>query len=113
MQKIQPLDATGLTRLKGLMIDMDGVLWQGDTPLPGLCEFFDVLRRRGIKFILATNNNTQTPEGFVQKAGRMGVEVQPEQVINAAVATVEYLCSSYPPGSRIYVVGEAPLKGLI
>jgi Predicted sugar phosphatases of the HAD superfamily len=92
---------------------MDGVLWQGDIPMPGLHEFFDVLKRRQIKFVLATNNNTQTPEGFVQKARKLGVEVSPEQVITAAVATVDYLCSKYPPGSRIYVVGEAALKGLI
>ena len=108
-----PNDLAELSKLRGLVIDMDGVLWQGDTSLPGLCEFFDVLRRRQIKFVLATNNNTQTPEGFVQKARRMGVEVLPEQVVTASVATVEYLCSKYPPGSRIYVVGEAPLKGLI
>ena len=102
-----------LCQLKGLVIDMDGVLWQGDTPLPGLHEFFDTLRRRQIKFVLATNNNTQTPEGFVQKAGKLGVEVLPEQVVTAAVATVNYLQSNYPAGSRIYVVGEAALKGMI
>ncbi len=52
------------------------------------------------------------PEGFVQKARKMGVEVQPTQVVTASVATVHYLCSKYPPGSRIHVVGEAALKGL-
>ncbi|MEO8357268.1 MAG: HAD-IIA family hydrolase [Chloroflexota bacterium] len=102
-----------LRTLKGLVIDMDGVLWQGNTPMPGLHEFFNVLQERQIKFILATNNNTQTPQGFVEKARSMGVEVLPDQVVNAAVATVHYLCSKYPPGSRIYVVGEAALKGLI
>jgi 4-nitrophenyl phosphatase len=81
--------------------------------MPGLCEFFDVLKQRQIKFVLATNNNTQTPEGFVQKARNLGVEVLPEQVVTAAIATVHYLRSKYPPGSRIYVVGEAALKGLI
>ena len=81
--------------------------------MPGLHQFFDVLRERQIKFILATNNNTQTPEGFVQKAAKMGVEIPPEQVVTAAVATAEYLRLNYPPGSRIYVVGEAALKGLI
>lgn len=106
-------DLAELHLLKGLIIDMDGVLWQGDAPMPGLHEFFNVLKERQIKFILATNNNTQTPQGFVEKAGRMGVEVLPDQVINAAVATVHYLCSKYPPGSRIHVVGEASLKGLI
>lgn len=106
-------DLAGLRKLKGLIIDMDGVLWQGDMPLPGLHEFFDVLKLRQIKFMLATNNNTQTPEGFVQKARRMGLDVLPEQVVTAAIATVHYLRLNYPPGSRIYVVGEAPLKGLI
>jgi 4-nitrophenyl phosphatase len=110
---VQPNDLTELHNLKGLIIDMDGVLWQGDTPLPGLLEFFEILKQRGIKFILATNNNTQTPEGFVQKARKMGVDVTAEQVVNAAIATVHYLRSNYPPASRVYVVGEAALKGLI
>ena len=113
MQPIQANTFDELRKIKGLIIDMDGVLWQGDTPMPGLNQFFDTLRERQIKFILATNNNTQTPEGFVQKAGKMGVDVSPEQVVTAAVATAEYLRLNYPPGSRIYVVGEAALKGLI
>ena len=108
IQSIRSNDLAELCKLRGLVIDMDGVLWQGDIPMPGLHEFFDVLKRRQIKFVLATNNNTQTPEGFVQKARKLGIEVSPEQV-----ATVDYLCAKYPPGSRIYVVGEAALKGLI
>jgi 4-nitrophenyl phosphatase len=106
-------DLEELYKIKGLVLDMDGVLWQGDTPMPGLHKFFDVLRQREIDFVLATNNNTQTPEGFAQKAGRFGVDVRPEQVVTASVATVHYLRSKYPVGSRVYVVGEAPLKGLI
>lgn len=113
MLTIQSNNLQELRKIKGLIIDMDGVLWQGDTPMPGLHQFFDVLRERQIKFTLATNNNTQTPEGFVQKAGKMGVEIPPEQVVTAAVATAEYLRLNYPPGSRVYVVGEAALKGLI
>lgn len=110
---VQSSDLTELRKLKGLIIDMDGVLWQGDTALPGLHEFFDILKQRQIKFVLATNNNTQTPDGFVQKARRMGIDVPREQVVTAAIATVHYLRLTYPPGSCIYVVGEAPLKGLI
>lgn len=107
------VDPAGLREIRGLVIDMDGVLWQEDTPMPGLHGFFDVLRQRDIKFVLATNNNTQRPEGFVQKARRLGLEVLPEQVVTAAVATVQYLRGHYPRGSRIYVVGEPPLKDLI
>ena len=113
MQMTQTNDLEELYNLKGLVIDMDGVLWQGDIPLPGLHEFFHVLGQRKIKFVLATNNNTQTPEGFAHKAGKFGIDVQPEQVVTASVATVQYLRLKYPAGSRVYVVGEAPLKDLI
>jgi len=113
MLPVRANDIQELRKIKGLIIDMDGVLWQGDTPMPGLSRFFDVLQERQIKFILATNNNTQTPDGFVKKARKLGVDVQLEQVVTAAVATVHYLRSKYPPGSRIYVVGEAALRGLI
>src|ERR1035437_5113157 len=92
---------------------MDGVLWQGDLPLPGLIEFFKTLREKCIHFILATNNNTLAPEGFVQKAKRFGVEVSPAEIITASIATIHYLHEKYPSGSRIYVIGEAPLKKMI
>ena len=103
----------GLKSLRGLIIDMDGVLWHSDKPVPGLIRFFDVLRQKEIKFVLATNNNTQTLQGFVDKAARFGVEIKLGEVVNASVATVDYLKAHYPAGSRVYVVGEPPLKALI
>ncbi|MCE1254648.1 MAG: HAD-IIA family hydrolase [Anaerolineae bacterium] len=111
MQTHNSLDE--LKKIRGLIIDMDGVLWHGDNPAPGLVRFFEVLREKQIRFVLATNNNTQTLQGFVDKAARLGVEIKLDEVVNATVATVDYLKANYVPGSRIYVVGEAPLKMLI
>ena len=113
MDSFSSTELAGLQSLRGLILDMDGVLWHGDLPLPGLQDFFKVLRRRSIKFVLATNNNTQSPQGFLQKAGSMGVEIMSDEVITASIATVHYLELTYPPGSRIYVIGEKPLKELI
>ena len=39
--------ASSLQSIRHLIVDMDGVLWRGDEPLPGLQEFFAFLRRRG------------------------------------------------------------------
>ncbi len=99
-----------LRRLKGLVIDMDGVLWRGDHALPGLDRFFNTLRRRKIRFVLATNNNTKSPAGFVDKVRAMGVFVEPDEIVTATTATIHYLRASYPSGTRLYVVGERPLK---
>ncbi|RME74366.1 MAG: HAD-IIA family hydrolase [Chloroflexi bacterium] len=100
-----------LTQIHGLVIDGDGVLWQENTPLPGLVEFFDFLKTRGIRFMLATNNATKTPEQFLQKLHRFGVSaVKREQILTSSLATAAYLRRTYPPGTRVYVVGQDGLR---
>jgi 4-nitrophenyl phosphatase len=109
MYKIAELtekDVSWLRRMRGLIIDMDGVLWQGERPFPGLADFFDVIRRRDLQFVLATNNPAQSIAEFAAKANQMGVPVQPEQIISSATATIYYLREHYPPGSPFYVIGE-------
>lgn len=95
--------------INNLILDMDGVLWHGDTPMPGLVEFFDTLRAAGIGFILATNNATKTAEMYTERLARFGVDVPPEQILTSAEATASYLTEIYEPGSHVYVVGA---KGL-
>jgi 4-nitrophenyl phosphatase len=92
-----------------LILDMDGVLWRGDTPMPGLVDFFATLRAAGIGFVLATNNATKTAAMYTERLGRFGVDVPPEQILTSAEATASYLAEQYPPGSPVYVVGARGL----
>jgi 4-nitrophenyl phosphatase len=89
---------------------MDGVLWRGDTPMPGLPAFFAFLREHAIEFMLATNNASKTPEQYVDKLARFGVEVDVERVLTAALVSAAYLADVAAPGSRIYVIGEEGLR---
>lgn len=99
----------GLRDIQALVIDMDGVLWRGDTPMPGLHAFFELLRNRPIRFRLATNNPTRTPEQYVAKLARMGVQVAPEEILTSAIVTARYL-ASHMPGARVYVIGMDGLR---
>ncbi|MDX1523653.1 MAG: haloacid dehalogenase, partial [Anaerolineae bacterium] len=56
-----------LSDLQALVIDMDGVLWRGETPLPGLVEFFELLHSRPIPFMMATNNARKTPDQYTAR----------------------------------------------
>jgi len=103
----QPPDA--LSSLRGLVIDMDGVLWRGNTPLPGLSEFFDLLRGRPIAFRLATNNVSKTPGQYVEKLALMGVQVAPDEILTSAGVTAQYLAAS-APGASVYVIGGNGLR---
>jgi 4-nitrophenyl phosphatase len=101
---------TSLRDMRAAVIDMDGVLWEGDRPLPGLIEFFAALRERQIRFVLATNNASRTPEQYIEKLARMGVTVIVDEIFTSAMATALYLHERSPGGARIFAIGEDGLK---
>ncbi len=98
-----------LENIRNLIIDMDGVLWRGDVPMPRLVEFFDGLRARGVGIVLATNNASKSGDDFVAKLARMGVHVALEEVLTSPQATAAWL-AEHAPGARVYMIGENGLR---
>src|SRR5947208_13010848 len=102
-----------LQGLRGLVMDMDGVLYRGNEPTPGLVEFFDFLNAEGIRYLLLTNNSTTLPEGYSKKLAAMGVTVPAEPIMTSGTVLKTYLLGKYPPGTRIYGVCREPLQRLL
>lgn len=94
-----------LETIKAIVADMDGVLWRGDTALPGAAAFFQHIQGK-LPYVFATNNSTKTVETYIQKLSRFGIPAQPEQIITSAVATASYLAKEYTDGATVYAVGE-------
>jgi 4-nitrophenyl phosphatase len=99
-----------LSNIQALVIDIDGVLWRGQTPLAGVVEFFDLLYERKIQFVLATNNAAASPEKVCQRLQQMGVHASTEEILTSGQASAEYLRQELSIGSSIYAIGEEPLK---
>lgn len=95
-----------LARVRSAIIDMDGVLYRGNTPIPGGGEFLRFLDQMEIPFILLTNNSTLTAAQYAGKLARMGVGVEESQILTSAQATALYLAGVAPAGARIYAIGE-------
>jgi 4-nitrophenyl phosphatase len=109
-----------LLDLRAFIIDMDGVLWEGDRPMPGLVEFFHRLDRRQIKFVLATNNASQTPDQYVAKLRRMGVSVTSDAILTSAQAAALYLrqlrggdLHQSANGAKVFAIGEDGVRQAI
>lgn len=103
-----------LKAITGIACDMDGVLWLGDEPLPGLADFFELLRERSLPYVLATNNSTKTPMDYVGKLARMGIaDVTVEHIVTSSTVTLEYLHAHFPAGTTINMVGESGLRRLL
>ena len=100
-------------KLKGLILDMDGVLWKDSKPIGDLSYIFKGISDLGLKVVFATNNATKSIEEYQQKLASFGVQVEPEQIITSAIAAAKYLQQHYSSGSWVYVVGSASLKDMI
>ncbi|MGR8980406.1 MAG: HAD-IIA family hydrolase [Gammaproteobacteria bacterium] len=100
-----------LKNIRALIIDMDGVLWHGERPQPGLISFFHTLRDHQIRFILATNNASSTQDQYVLKLAKMGIAVDQDEILTSAMATALYLAEHMDPATtRVFVVGEEGAK---
>lgn len=102
-----------LKTIQGIVIDMDGVLRRGGKTLPGVQAFFKTLREKQMRYILATNNSTVTPDSVVRLMNGIGVSIQPEEMIGSAQATASYLQQTYPSGTRMILLGEEALHTAI
>lgn len=101
---------TRLSEIRNLVIDMDGVLYRGNEPLPRLPEFIRFLRDQNIDFVMATNNSGSTPAQYAAKLARMGANVRPEEIMTSGTATAAWLAARYPRGTRVHVFGEDSLR---
>jgi len=96
--------------IKSLILDMDGVIWRADMPIGDLPSIFNRIRERGLKFVFATNNATKTSEQYVSRLSRLGVQVESWQVITSAQAVSHILTRQFPPGTKIFMIGEDGIR---
>ncbi|MCS7257083.1 MAG: HAD-IIA family hydrolase [Thermomicrobium sp.] len=102
-----------LERVRGIAFDMDGVLYRGEQPLPAAAELVAELEKRGIGFVMVTNNATKTPEEYAAKLARMGMTVPAERIVTSAIAMRDWMRQRYEPGTTVYVLGMAALQQAI
>jgi 4-nitrophenyl phosphatase len=91
--------------VKSLILDMDGVLWKADAPIGNLPSIFDRIHTRGLKVAFATNNGTHTPLQYVERLSRLGVTVEPWQVITSALGIANLLTQRFPSGGLVFAIG--------
>ena len=97
---------------KAFIIDMDGVIYHGNTLLSGVREFVDWMYATNKQFLFLTNSSERAPRELSTKLARMGLEVDESHFYTSALATAAFLKSQCPGGSA-YVIGEPGLMNAI
>jgi 4-nitrophenyl phosphatase len=99
-----------LPNIKGLILDMDGVLWREKTPIIDMSTTFAAIRQRNLRVVLATNNSTKSPAAYQSLIRSFGVELEEWQILTSSLAVADLLHRRFPGGGPVYIIGESGLE---
>ena len=90
------------------LLDLDGVLYRGDRPVPHAAETVDALRRLGKRVAFVTNNSSRPPEAVIAHLASVGVIAELAEVETSALTTAVALAERGV--GTAFVVGEQGLR---
>ena len=90
------------------IFDCDGVIWRGDSIIPGIPQVIENLKKSGKKLFFVTNNSTKSRAGYQSKFTSLGLNVQPEEIFSSSFAAAAYLEQTKfkDTGKKVYIIGE-------
>jgi len=97
-----------MDEIKLLIFDLDGVIYRGNSPLPGARETIESLRQAGKAIAFLTNNSTLTRFQYKRKLSRMGIKANIGEIFTSAWGTAIYL--KQQDFKKALVIGERGLK---
>jgi len=96
-------------RHDAVLLDLDGVVYLGEQPVPRAASAIDAVRSQGVAVRFVTNNAARRPAAVAELLTRVGVPAHTAEVVTSAQAAGWTLAQRLPEGSRILVVGAPAL----
>ena len=91
-----------LSGLRGLMLDLDGTVYEDNRLIPGAGEAIAALRQRGLRLRFVTNTTNKRRETIRDKLHALGIEADASEIFTAPVAAS--LMLRRHPEARCWVV---------
>ena len=76
---------------EAFLIDLDGVLYVGETPVPGAVDTISYMRDNGYHFRFVSNTTRRSRETISQQLESMGFEIPVSHIFTPAMAAVSYI----------------------
>ena len=92
-----------MATIRALLIDLDGVIYQDETLVPGAPETLAWISARAIPHAFVTNTTSQPRRALVAKLARFGVPAAAEQIVTPALAAAAWLRLNAPGTAALFV----------
>jgi HAD superfamily hydrolase (TIGR01450 family) len=83
------------------LLDLDGVVWLGDDPIPGAAAAIGRLRASGRAVGFFTNNSFARRADLIEKFAAHDIEADEHDIMSSAEAAADLVA----PGERVFVLG--------
>jgi HAD superfamily hydrolase (TIGR01450 family) len=93
-----------------LLVDLDGVVYRGSAPVPGVAAVLADRAARGDDVVYVTNNSMHYRNDYVTRLAAMGAPITPDTVVSSARATALHLRNHEPGIRRVLVLGASGLE---
>jgi HAD superfamily hydrolase (TIGR01450 family) len=93
-----------LENIDTILLDCDGVIWLGNTILPGAIETIQQLRLNQ-KLYFITNSSVKSRQSMQIKFAQLGLFVDIKEIICSSFLSAVYLGKHMKPG-KVYVIGR-------
>jgi HAD superfamily hydrolase (TIGR01450 family) len=101
-------------RYDAFLLDLDGVVYRGDLPVPAAPQTARALREAGKRVVFLTNNSARTPEQVAEKLRGMGIQAAPGEVVTSAHATAEWIARQGADGdATAFVIGQDGIRAAL
>lgn len=99
---------TRLIDVRGLLVDIDGVLVTSWQPIPGAAEALAACRRAGIALRCLTNTTSVSRAEISHRLNAAGIAVDTGEIMSAPAATAAWLNAEHPD-ARCYLINSGDL----
>jgi HAD superfamily hydrolase (TIGR01458 family) len=92
-----------MTSIRGILLDVDGVLHVGMKPIAGAVDTLHWLDEQGYRTCFVTNTTTMARSTLAQRLRGIGLPINEQQLVTAPVATANYIRQHYV-GKRCWLL---------
>jgi 4-nitrophenyl phosphatase len=93
-----------------LLVDLDGVLYRGSAPVPGVGAVLTKRAAAGDDVVYVTNNSMWYRAEYVDRIAGMGAPVSVDRIVSSPRATALYLVDHEPTIRHVLTLGAAGLE---
>jgi len=92
--------------MRGVLIDLDGVIWENDQVVRGAVESIDWLNAERIPYLFLTNTTSRPVRLIADKLCRLGIHAEQETILTPPIAACAWL-TSHAPGPTLLLAPPA------